>query len=652
MQRYHCTPLNRFEPSAFRIVELLPRANDDTLRGIIHHVPLDRTPGYLALSYVWSQEVSKPNPGRILLTDVHLDGEYFLNTTQNLYEALIHFRHENESKAVWIDAICINQDDDEEKSYQVGRMAEIYSQAEIVLIWLGPSNQAWKRGLQLAQDLSQLHLTRQAAAKGTQEGYWLWKQPEADDNRFSWSNQQDGWVGLYELLASAPWFTCIWIIQEVALARSAFLTVGNFAVPWKVLSLAMRAVIDGTVFCPYVPCREIVSQKQAIDVAQYLSSRSSTLLDFLGATSQQDAKDERDKIFALLGMIKNWGNPGTIVRPDYKLDMKTLCQCVSRHHIIRHQSLTFLCGLHESARRWSAARKYGSWVHDWGKGWNCRNRVSPLNLGSDRLPCFRASGSAQASFKTSGDVLELIVKSGVIDTIAFTGGAFWERLTDTSSMHPFIGRETVEELKRHPWLFLGLMRDEFLEWVQLAIKHGTQAYPPGEPRIRALWRTMLNDCYPEGTRSLKNEEAHILSDIRRSLDELRKDSSADDLISFGSELEDYIHNIVECQSINPDGQESWLKRWVRMKSQDFTQNYPALYVQEKFFITKKGYYGTGSSDVLPQDNVCILVGAPSPFVLRDMSSHFELIGECYLHGFMDGEGMDNQSICFKDIVLR
>ncbi|OCL15273.1 heterokaryon incompatibility, partial [Glonium stellatum] len=85
---------------------------------------------YTALSYAW---------GNCDITQlITLNGRQSY-ITENLAIALRHMQHESEGLVLWIDSICINQQDGLEKAYQVQRMAKIYSSAAIVLAWLGPA---------------------------------------------------------------------------------------------------------------------------------------------------------------------------------------------------------------------------------------------------------------------------------------------------------------------------------------------------------------------------------------------------------------------------------------------------------------------------------------------------------------------------------
>lgn len=87
------------------------------------------TRGYEALSWCWGKE---PRCEKMLIHSDQLLSSF--NVSPNLMSALRALRLENEPRMVWVDAICINQEDDEEKSKQVARMDEIYASASTVRI--------------------------------------------------------------------------------------------------------------------------------------------------------------------------------------------------------------------------------------------------------------------------------------------------------------------------------------------------------------------------------------------------------------------------------------------------------------------------------------------------------------------------------------
>jgi hypothetical protein len=118
-----------------------PSPTAGTTGGPIHCavtiVDLDTQPRYAALSYVWGSVA--PNPDVIICNDVTF------RVTSNCHSALHHLRAIHGAFAIWIDAICINQQDNLEKAHQIGLMGNIYSDAETTYVWLGEGNASTDR---------------------------------------------------------------------------------------------------------------------------------------------------------------------------------------------------------------------------------------------------------------------------------------------------------------------------------------------------------------------------------------------------------------------------------------------------------------------------------------------------------------------------
>ncbi|KAF1996060.1 heterokaryon incompatibility, partial [Amniculicola lignicola CBS 123094] len=113
-----------------RVLTLLPGTYDDPIDIKLTKHWIENDPTYEALSYVWGIEMS-----------VHLASvnNILMEITENLDIALRHLRYESEHRFMWIDALCINQEDMQERNHQVQLMGPIYANATKVVIWLGPS---------------------------------------------------------------------------------------------------------------------------------------------------------------------------------------------------------------------------------------------------------------------------------------------------------------------------------------------------------------------------------------------------------------------------------------------------------------------------------------------------------------------------------
>ncbi len=133
-----------------RLLDLKPAAKlDDPLSGTLRHAKLHEA-DYSALSYVWGQSDRdrsdiaikyERSTRQYLASKLHIDSRsstYVHSIGSSLAAALRHLRKKREKITIWVDALCINQKDNEEKSWQVPLMKSIYSEAKEVHAWLGP----------------------------------------------------------------------------------------------------------------------------------------------------------------------------------------------------------------------------------------------------------------------------------------------------------------------------------------------------------------------------------------------------------------------------------------------------------------------------------------------------------------------------------
>ncbi|RMJ08859.1 hypothetical protein CDV36_011538 [Fusarium kuroshium] len=129
-QLYDSLPL----PHGTQFIRVLdiPEKSSETdagLTGSLRIVDLKDSPRFTALSYVWGKASGK---------SINCNG-YKVKVTDSCFEALSSLRAVLGSFTIWVDAVCINQMDDDEKAAQIPLMDEIYTWAEAVYIWLGPS---------------------------------------------------------------------------------------------------------------------------------------------------------------------------------------------------------------------------------------------------------------------------------------------------------------------------------------------------------------------------------------------------------------------------------------------------------------------------------------------------------------------------------
>jgi hypothetical protein len=115
--------------NSIRLLTLLP-GEGPTLKATIFCVDLSSIPVYEALSYVWGDMEAKAS------YFIEIEGTH-MEITPNLYHALQALRVEENPRVIWLDSLCINQNDNQDKEIQIGMMLEIYRSAQHVIVYLG-----------------------------------------------------------------------------------------------------------------------------------------------------------------------------------------------------------------------------------------------------------------------------------------------------------------------------------------------------------------------------------------------------------------------------------------------------------------------------------------------------------------------------------
>jgi hypothetical protein len=235
MPRYDYVPLNKAR-GEIRLLRLLPGQFDDGIHIEIYQRSMinsrNHFPTYTALSYVWG---SQDNPEVIHVdhvagygnrptddgqnkmpvdegsfTEVPQREETTLFVTQNLFVALRNLRRLDRDRILWIDAICINQEDVAEQSVEVGRMGLIYRQAAQTIVWLGPASETSDLALETLSAISRDVTYYPEDHRGnTKEDSWA---AEFEDNVEVLIAKRAQWKAIQELLGR-KWFTRLWVYQ-------------------------------------------------------------------------------------------------------------------------------------------------------------------------------------------------------------------------------------------------------------------------------------------------------------------------------------------------------------------------------------------------------------------------------------------------------
>jgi hypothetical protein len=329
------------ESGAIRLIELHP-SSDLQARPVctLRHTTLSELDDeimyhYCALSYVWGSSKDK--------TPIVVDGKE-LRVTINLATALRHLRDSRIISYLWADAICINQDDDQEKAIQVTQMGEVYKAARHTIIWLGEATVQTDEMLSCIRDArKQIQAwkgLRRTDASGEPDVSDGSDQSEsADQWGGSEASEEDDSLDLegLEVLIDLPWFTRVWIYQELIFSPDPWLQCGRTRVRWMDLSTVVQSLSHQDKLSE--PCQRFLTMDKAredFNAQLKKRNRSRVLLDTLVARLGLGVSDPRDMIFAHLGIVVESPLDGTpeewnLLRADYKKGCSELYRDVAKY---------------------------------------------------------------------------------------------------------------------------------------------------------------------------------------------------------------------------------------------------------------------------------------------------------------------------------
>ncbi|KAK8004082.1 NADH-cytochrome b5 reductase 1 [Apiospora arundinis] len=314
------------QQSEIRILRLQRGAFDDPVVCEVSIQDLARQPEYEAVSYTWADESGDATRSRTIQV-----GGKPIPVTASCENALRRLRRRFSSRDLWIDAICIDQDNMDERGHQVQLMPRIYSGARKVQVYIGeltPPSQIFLQSL--------LDESNGCVVHHHDSGIYKF-QPE-----------------LIEFV-SRRYFRRAWILQEVALARQATVICGSMTIPWpQITKLVLSKDYGFTADIP--PCFSF-SHSLYVTPGQEMK-----LLDL---ARHCIATDPRDKVFALLGLTPG-GKLGPI-EADYNLSVSQVYTRTALYLASQHGWMAVLdrAGVSKDVPQ----NGIPSWVPDWTRLW-------------------------------------------------------------------------------------------------------------------------------------------------------------------------------------------------------------------------------------------------------------------------------------------
>ncbi|CAN9252770.1 unnamed protein product [Alternaria alternata] len=296
------------ERPAFRLLQLL-RGNGPVIKCRLYQAYLDGTDmvPYDALSYTWGG-TDKTFPVTV--------NEKRFDVTENLHSALQHLRSKDTDRILWVDAICIDQSNELERGHQVQKMCKIYSQAEEVLVWLGKATDETNVLMESLRRLEEYSSMHEYRSWDLMQWNTFWLLVPQDQT----SKPREG----LELLLKRPWFSRVWVLQEIANAKKATIWCGTKSIRARTFALAPSLISVK----PERHCQAVLDIMPGRLREKTWWSESRDLYNLLLKFRESKASDPRDKVYALLGISSDACDADGL-RPDYTKDLQRVLRDTS-----------------------------------------------------------------------------------------------------------------------------------------------------------------------------------------------------------------------------------------------------------------------------------------------------------------------------------
>jgi WD repeat-containing protein 55 len=545
---------------------------------------------YTAISYVWGT-IAFVKPATC-------NGKPF-KITVNLDLALRYLRRTDVSVMLWVDQICINQKDLEERTQQVLLMGTIYERAWNTLVWLGEEADGSSDAVNTIIRIGDLRtLTDERAPE--------LKDFDSMDLPAPGSRQ---WLYLSKLL-SRPWFHRVWVIQEVVLSKYVQLQYGRRTVSWFDMGMFASCMISHDLTQYLVSadnnadqlsvggCIQVEIIDRERDSYSRRTSGQGGLLGTLVYARGAQATDPRDKIFGVMKMTSQ------TINPDYSKAMFEIYIEAAREILWNGaEPLGLLCCVdHEQP-----SAHCPSWVPDWS------TPRQTTSLGYKWRAMYQANKDSSPEFKLIGDGLFIagIVCDTISNIVLSADSCLKDIHNPTSPTAQFV-----------------------IESMRMAIEY-CQPYPSHSGLFDAFWHTIVAGKDHTGMLKAPSGFAEIFALLIDSATG-RTPSMPDQPIAKRRLTLDNL------KTRRP----SRVYREIQIA-------FEAAVKGRKFGTTSKRYIGLFPRGTRPGDQIGVLLGGHIPFVVRPWrtSGSFQLIGECYVHGIMDGEVMQMTNLKKEEIQL-
>jgi hypothetical protein len=610
----------------FRVLTIEPGNFEEMIIGNTQEFSLSDPPPYFALSYVWGQEPE--------LHRMRINGA-LVPVRPNLFYALQRLRAlQTVQTRFWVDSLCIDQKNNIERNAQVGCMAEIYSKASGVYIWLGEEDATSKAAIEFISKVHGKHFT-------------------VDERAFKWDGQwwEDYGVKSLSLLLDRSWFRRGWVLQEAAFSTISIIQCGDRQVQMDNFAETLRCIRAKINTEPRF-AGLVENRTRFATLSNFVDSPAMRLVDMLPAqgetldlrmsletlvyhTTCSETSNERDTIYALLNLAKeaaplSHSNRSSVLLPDYGKEVLDVYRDFVLHCYNHSGSLDVLC------RPWAptpSSQGQPAWQAGvWGQGSkHLPSWISPRDNLPYGNPLWRLSHRLRGKPLASETPRR---------TYLAHGGKTPLVITETSPRYLSVkGIWLAEVSKRSQRMANAIVTKECLDVLScMSPKDGTT---PADVQD-TIWRTLCANRDAAGNPApdsfkdalpilmgMANSRHSVQTDVLHEANFMEHVASIDIEELLDADLDKSLEHVRDYMKVVRDT--VWNRRAFQATPNKFTS---------------KVLVGLMPQHAHVGDRICILYGCSVPVILRKHENpiegtYWQLMGDAYVHGFMDGEAISD-----------
>ncbi|KAF2114631.1 heterokaryon incompatibility protein-domain-containing protein [Lophiotrema nucula] len=625
---------------------------------------LDKAPPFSALSYTWDTPHQWPHLEENCSTTAWDRFEYWekaysrsmsfkcngkriiVRPGRNLDEVLTRLCNAGETlnkcEYLWVDAICIDQADLDERKAQVLLMADIYKRAETVIAWLGEDLDDTARGIQALDKLAEIPFAKHKEMQNLSlREPTTYKALGVDPIKREDMSCLAGFLG-------RRWFNRVWIVQEAVFAQQILFLCGDYTIDPKTLfNVGKLLCLSGWAqqfMDTSIQFRDIrmpppgAVATLALMREELNGERQSSLLNIMTSTRSRQATNPLDNAYGMLNvlaLVMGKAPASLEVQPDYKRSVPGVMEDTTRL-LIRHEGnldVFHQVQDHSVLCSWDRpGTSFASWTVHWGE----RMEPQPFKMLSQFSTAWKPSGSMPKEIPDTHTPHQLTFRAACIGNL--------QNIEDTYYLLPQV--ELAVELSGRPY---GVRTKQGLSEI--------------------LWRTTLADCagpqHPAPAGLGDSWVAHMLDQhhtyskglgggtawrneqdthLQRLLDQMR-------VTDPETKFPTVEHAKTVLSAMRGERGADPMRKWSELQKTAAPVR-PFLYAANQ---CRKIARTDNLLTLVPKstklyDSVWIVPGLSTPFVLRKSKDYYELVGEAYVHGIMRGEMA--KDLKFDTITLR